>query len=259
MAMSLADKLALLRLQNGMSKADLAEKLGISESEVAAWEADTATPDLAMLPKLASLYHVTVDAILSAESVPQPGQTPPSYQAPDMRRSAQTPYQQPGNYQPEYHQQGNPQQGYQQPHNQQANNQQQAAGGKKGFSFGTLFDFAETVVNSSKRRKTAKMLFVFPFPLLVVFAYIFAGAVLHLWDTAWIMFLLIPCYYMIAASLMVKTKKAFLLIQPVPIVIVILFLMLGFGLNLWHPAWILFLIIPAYYWFVAVFVKGRRR
>ena len=34
---------------------------------------------------------------------------------------------------------------------------------------------------------------------------------------------------------------------PFPIVITAVYILLGFTLNLWHPAWLIFLLIPAYY------------
>lgn len=45
---------------------------------------------------------------------------------------------------------------------------------------------------------------------------------------------------------------------PFPIFITILYLGLGFAWNLWHPAWILFLTIPAYYPIVGWFTGSRR-
>ncbi len=244
MAMSLADKLTLLRLQNGYSKDDLARRLAVSENDISAWESAAATPDLNMLPKIAALYSITVDALLNPDMIPTPAQQsqtppPPSY--------SQGNYQQTNN------------QGYQQQtYNQATDDFEQMKNEAKGFVFSRLFEFADSCVKTANHRATARMMFIFPFPLVIVAAYLFAGAVLHLWHPAWIMFLLIPCYYMVAASLHAKSRKAFFLIQPVPIVVVMLFLLIGFGLHIWHPTWILFLFIPAYYWFVAVFVRGRR-
>lgn len=244
MAMSLGDKLTLLRLQNGYSKEDAAKKLGVSEADISAWEAGAATPDLNMLPKIAAFYSVTTDMLLNPDVIPT--------------QQTQTNYQQP-NYQQNYNQQN-----YNQTYQQSSSAAQddpvaQATQAAKGYVFGKIFEFADSCVKTASHRATARLMFVFPFPLVIVAAYIFAGVVLHLWHPAWIMFLLIPCYYMVAASFRVKTRKAFFLVQPVPIVILMLFLMLGFGLHAWSTAWMLFLIIPAYYWFVAVFVKGRKR
>lgn len=38
-----------------------------------------------------------------------------------------------------------------------------------------------------------------------------------------------------------------LLLFPFPMLIVVIYILLGFALNLWHPAWLIFLTIPAYY------------
>ena len=246
MAMSLGDKLTLLRLQNGYAKEDAAIKLGVSEAEISAWEAGSATPDLNMLPKIAAFYSITTDALLNPDVIP----TPAAAQQPQQNyyQTAQ---------QPNYQQTNN--QSYQQASAAQDDPVAQATQAAKGFVFGKILEFADSCVKTASHRATARLMFVFPFPLIIVAAYLFAGRVLHLWHPAWIMFLLIPCYYMVAASFRVRTRKAFFLVQPVPIVIVMLFLMLGFGLHAWSTAWMLFLIIPAYYWFVAVFVKGRKR
>ena len=235
MAMSLADKLTLLRLQNGYTKEDIARRLSVSENDVSAWESGAASPDLSVLPKIAAVYSITVDALLNPDVIPTPAQQsqtppPPSYN--------QQPYQN---------------------NNQNADSFEQMKNEAKGFVFGKLFEFADSCVTMARHRATARLMFLFPFPIVIIAAYILAGVFLDLWHPAWIMFLLIPCYYMVAASLRTKTRKGFFLVQPVPIVIVMLFLMLGFGLGAWHPAWILFLFIPAYYWFVALFVSGRKR
>ncbi len=235
MAMSLADKLTLLRLQNGYTKEDVARRLSVSENDVYAWESGAASPDLSVLPRIAAVYSITVDALLNPDVIPTPAQQaqtppPPSYN--------QQPYQN---------------------NNQNADGFEQMKNEAKGFLFSKLFEFADSCTIMARHRATARLMFLFPFPLVILFAYLFAGFVLHLWHPAWIMFLLIPCYYMVAASLRTKTRKGFFLVQPVPIVIVMLFLLIGFGLNIWHPTWVLFLFIPAYYWFVAVFVRGRKR
>lgn len=53
-------------------------------------------------------------------------------------------------------------------------------------------------------------------------------------------------------------EKTFWQEFPFPIFVAILYLGLGFAFGLWHPGWILFLTIPAYYSIVGWF-SGRRR
>lgn len=38
-----------------------------------------------------------------------------------------------------------------------------------------------------------------------------------------------------------------LLLFPFPMLVVVIYILIGFALNLWHPAWLIFLSIPAYY------------
>ena len=40
-----------------------------------------------------------------------------------------------------------------------------------------------------------------------------------------------------------------LLFFPFPILVVVIYILQGFALNLWHPGWLIFLTIPAYYHF----------
>ncbi|UKI14034.1 MAG: hypothetical protein L6V85_07960 [Clostridiales bacterium] len=37
---------------------------------------------------------------------------------------------------------------------------------------------------------------------------------------------------------------------PYPLICIVVYLALGFALNAWHPAWVIFLTIPAYYSFI---------
>lgn len=62
--MILADKLILLRKQNGWSQEDLAEKVGVSRQAVSKWESANSIPDLDKLLKLSQIFEVTTDYLL---------------------------------------------------------------------------------------------------------------------------------------------------------------------------------------------------
>ena len=94
--------------------------------------------------------------------------------------------------------------------------------------------------------------------MVVAIVYVALGLTVG-WHPAWLIFLLIPIYYHFAGACMTKSQKAFMMAQPIPEVIVTVFLALGFTLGKWHPAWVLFLIIPVYYWLVAVYVKKPKK
>ena len=59
--------LATLRRAHGFKQQEVADKLGVSNRTLSAWERDTSAPDVMLLPVLADLYGVTVDEILRGE------------------------------------------------------------------------------------------------------------------------------------------------------------------------------------------------
>lgn len=95
----------------------------------------------------------------------------------------------------------------------------------------------------------------FPFPLIVIVFYILCGLTLNLWHPMWLVFLLVPAYYHFAIGMRAKTRKGLFFALPVPEAALILFIILGLALNLWAIAWILFIAVIIYYWYVAFYVK----
>ena len=97
----------------------------------------------------------------------------------------------------------------------------------------------------------------FPFPLVVAIAYVFIGVLFNSWHPTWMMFLLIPAYYGVVVSLSRKKENAstqtVLKNFPFPTVVIIVYLCLGFFLHLWHPGWLIFLLIPLYYAMIPMF------
>ncbi len=104
-------------------------------------------------------------------------------------------------------------------------------------------------------QKKADSLLKFPFPLVVVIVYLIFGFAGDIWHPSWLVFLLLPIYYHLAGALEIRSRKARLLAMPVPEVILLVYLLLGFLGGLWNPSWVIFLLIPLYYWIVACFYK----
>ena len=59
--------LATLRKKAGLTQADVAKELGITDSAVNQWEKKKTFPKTEVLPKLAKLYSCTVDELLKEE------------------------------------------------------------------------------------------------------------------------------------------------------------------------------------------------
>ena len=65
--MTLGEKLARARKENGLSQEALAEKLCVSRSAVAKWETDKGIPDVSNLKAISKLLNVSVDYLLDDE------------------------------------------------------------------------------------------------------------------------------------------------------------------------------------------------
>lgn len=105
--------------------------------------------------------------------------------------------------------------------------------------------------------ETALRMVKFPFPIIVTIIYVALSFAFHIWHPLWIIFLTIPIYYRIAIACKANNKKVFNLLLPIPEVIVTAFLILGFTIGMWQYIWMLYLIIPIYYWMILAFTKAK--
>lgn len=64
---TLGKRIVAHRKKLGLTQDALAEQLGVTAQAVSKWENDLSCPDIAMLPKLAGLFGITVDALLGVE------------------------------------------------------------------------------------------------------------------------------------------------------------------------------------------------
>lgn len=63
--MKMGHIISKLRYEKGYSQQELADKLGISKGAVGMWETDKRKPDYEVLIKIADLFNVTTDFLLS--------------------------------------------------------------------------------------------------------------------------------------------------------------------------------------------------
>lgn len=141
------------------------------------------------------------------------------------------------------------------------------------YSFGGILmdkNTAEAVYNDIKANvneiestdtfmfpKIKAVLVKIPVFLIVPVAYVILGMLTKLWHPLWLMFFLIPIHLWLCLAFKAKTMKGFLLALPIPLFVVVEFLCCGIFFHLWKYAWLSFLLIPLYYWFVAVFMKKK--
>ena len=68
MEISLKDKLRTLRQQKNVTQEALANHLGITPQSVGKWERGEAYPQASLLPKLADILGVSIDALYGREA-----------------------------------------------------------------------------------------------------------------------------------------------------------------------------------------------
>lgn len=66
--MNLAERLTLLRKENGISQLELAEKLGVSRQAVSRWETGASVPSTEKLISLSKLYSVSMAYLIGEEN-----------------------------------------------------------------------------------------------------------------------------------------------------------------------------------------------
>lgn len=70
--MHIGTNIRTLRTQHNWTQEQLAEKLGISYQAVSKWENHQNTPDIALLPTLASLFGISIDALFAEDPAVDP-------------------------------------------------------------------------------------------------------------------------------------------------------------------------------------------
>ena len=69
---SLGAVIASLRKEKGMTQAELAAQLSVTDKAVSKWERDLSCPDITTLPKLAEALGTSVDALLQTRTPATP-------------------------------------------------------------------------------------------------------------------------------------------------------------------------------------------
>jgi transcriptional regulator with XRE-family HTH domain len=67
--MGYGDRIKLLREKNGYSQKYLAEKIGVKNNTLSSYEAEKRRPDYETLQKLADLFEVSIDYILTGKEL----------------------------------------------------------------------------------------------------------------------------------------------------------------------------------------------
>jgi len=66
--MKIGENIRLLRQRKGLTQEQVAQQLGVTYQAVSKWENDTNTPDIALLPEIAALFDVSIDALFAQDA-----------------------------------------------------------------------------------------------------------------------------------------------------------------------------------------------
>ena len=69
---TIGKRISSLRKAMGMKQEELAERLDVSGQAVSKWENDQTCPDIGLLPRLAGVFGVTTDYLLTSEQEQEP-------------------------------------------------------------------------------------------------------------------------------------------------------------------------------------------
>lgn len=75
MQTTIATQIAKLRRENTLTQAELAEKLGITAQAVSQWERSETMPDIMTLPRLAGIFHCSIDMLYGLAPVEETDET----------------------------------------------------------------------------------------------------------------------------------------------------------------------------------------
>ena len=178
MEQKVIDNLIKLRKENGYSQETLAEKLNVSRQAVSKWERGESSPDSDNLIALAKIYNISFDDLL-------------------------------------------------------LNNKKIVNKVDDEEDDETLYPRWVKIINGVT-------------PLFCVIVYLLLGFLIsndNGWICGWTVFFLIPIVPSIFEAIYKKDITEFVF----PVFIVAIYLNLGMIFSLWHPTWIIFILIPIFY------------
>lgn len=75
--MNLGENIYRLRTERNLSQGDFADAMEVSRQSVSKWENNSAVPELEKLVKMAELFGITLDELVSGETKVEPASPPP--------------------------------------------------------------------------------------------------------------------------------------------------------------------------------------
>ena len=260
MNVEIAERLATRRKKAGLSQEALAEKLGVSRQAVSKWERSESSPDTDNLIALAQLYGVSLDELLyvgadieddvtfeAADRAAEraAGESARAFASGESGGSAEE-----GTAKVRVGFDGiHVDDGKERVHVswREGIHVSSAAGDEVHIGRG------EATINGKPLSAFEKAWVKFPFPLVVVAAYLLLGAfsslqgLANMWGIGLFLFFAIPLYYLVGRAIGQRRFAPFVQ-GAYPVFAAAWFCFMAFVEGEPHPAWVAFLTIPLVEW-----------
>ena len=226
MTIELGNRLAALRKEKGYSQEDLAEKLGVSRQAVSKWENGEASPDTNNLIALADLYGISLDELVGkkgpASSNEEVVEGEVVDEGPSFAKGSED--------------------------FDEDDDDDERALSKKPLPRGTV---ATTVISSVG--------FLIALVAYLIVGFTWPGPKGGLgWASGWIL-LFVPIVIVSLIRAIVDRRAS-----PFAISVLVIGVYCGMGIigsaydiNLWHPYWVLFFLIPIYHSIAGLIDSGK--
>lgn len=197
--MTIGEKLKELRIKNKMSQDELASKLGVTRQAVSKREQNLALPDTNNLISIAKIFNVKLDELVN--------------------------------------------------YNTELSNDNTNIGNIKNNDDSNNNNETKLDKNENKEKEDIKNTPIYKILssltiLICLVLFILVGMYApNGWNYSWIIWLLAPTLLSLFES--IKRKKVSLFLFPMLITAIYLFI--GMYFRVWHPYWLLFLLVPIYY------------
>lgn len=252
MNIEIANRLVEMRKEKGLSQEALAAELGISRQAVSKWERAESSPDTSNLITLAKLYQMSLDDLLNTDQAKFEGAEPleqgtlKSTSATDETSEDDEDFVKIGFRGIHVKDEDSEVKvGWRGIHVKDPN-------GEVKIGLGSTIEIDGESVGPWTIATGAVS-------IAVVILYLILGFVFHLWHPGWLVFLVIPVYavfaQMIEGNLSLHLGG---LVGMVSLIATGIYLGVGFVFNLWHPTWIVFLVIPLVAVLVDVFDHSKK-
>ncbi len=233
MNIEIANRLLEYRKKAGFSQEELAEKIGVSRQAVSKWERSEASPDTDNLVMLAELYGVSLDEMLGLKTAKTEKSEEVLPEKDEVHVSLKDGI-----------------------HVHSKDGDQVNISFKEGIHVVTkgeekvhILDDEKYFVDEKGEKHEIKPACYFwlymPFPVIIIALFLgwgFSG-LWGGWNSAWLLFFLIPIYYSIIEAVREKDLSKF----AFPVLAIGAYMAVGILMHIWHPTWLILLTIPLFY------------